>query len=384
MKYKNITIYYDKDDNFEKAVIETKYNEFEIDNEEKFDALLAEYAEQNGVTVEELIEDEDFIKVVQDKPKKKIETEKTFELTDEELDAIFGDSSNDDEKKPKKKSWVKRLIAYAAVVAVLGTGSYHLYKHRDKVKAKLEGLFHSDKKAEFVINDSSNNYTYSSSNNTNTSGITTSDNDNKYDEVMVNVMQREEKNNKVIQQLAANGMVVELSNDEIFETLNDHTRIANSSIFEVSQYINDRGLTGKPYYYDFSKLFVPGSADYYAVMMFSNERNDIINEVFQNNNKEEAKELIKSFYNSYTYFVMSKGTQVFIYDNQRYELKFDDLSDMAKATILEIGSAMFTIDLDYSYNDGNYRFDKEEILNDSVAMLEGELIPRLINKGYRK
>lgn len=390
MKYKNITIYYDKDESFEKAIIETKYGNLEIKSEEEFKSLINEYAKQNGLTVKELLAKKDLIKTVKDADTKKKSAYSTRDLTDEELGEIVFEIDEKEKKHKKKKSWIKRLIAGTAIIAILGTGTYYLDKNKKLFGGKIYAIFNPNKKVETLVDNKSNNNVQTNSNNNKTSnnGKITSvssgnDNNSEYDQNMKGVINREENNNQVISQLS-NGTVVELSNEQLLETLNDHSRIANSSIFEVSQYINDRGLSGTAYYYNFENLFNKDSLDYNTVKMFSDIRNSIISDVFKEKNKNWAKDGIESFYNLFIDLVFGNGSLKVIIDGQESVINFNDLSDMAKTTVLELGTAMLTIDYDYSYNDGNLSFEKEEILNNSVSMLEGELVPKLINKGYRK
>ena len=68
----------------------------------------------------------------------------------------------------------------------------------------------------------------------------------------------------------------------------------------------------------------------------------------------------------------------------KYEWDFSELSDMAKATILELGNAMFLIDRDYTYNYENKKVKKEDVVEYTVDMLEDNIIPILVNRGYQK
>lgn len=382
MNCKSITIYKDVDNNFEKAIIETDIGKMTIEKEEDLNKALKSIAEQDKITVEELYKS-DFVKVIKKEERKSEDKRGTLDdLTDEEYEIFFGTKNN---KKAKGKKTIKRLLAGATVIALLGTGTYFIVENRNVIGGKLKALFNHDKKIETTVNkNNTGKITYVSSSSTSSKNDEKKNNNNsEYDKTMEGVIKRQEENDKVMSQIMTQ-TTVELSNEEILQALNDNSRIANSSIFEISQYINDRGLSGTAYYYNFETLFTNGSADYNAVKMFSDMRNDIVKETFKNKDAADTKSKIKEFYTLYTEFVMVGDSRQFDLNGKSYSLKFDDLSDLAQTTILEIGSAMFTIDLDYKYSEGKYSFDKEEILNTSVEMLECELIPRLVNKGYRK
>ena len=109
-------------------------------------------------------------------------------------------------------------------------------------------------------------------------------------------------------------------------------------------------------------------------------RNDIIKSAFNKEDISTVKSKIRDFYSLYTEVVTLNGSCV----NKNVVLNFNELSDMAQATILELGTAVLTINLDYQYNSNNGKLNKGDILKDTVSTLEGELIPQLINKGNRK
>ena len=380
MTYNNCEVYYNKDNEFEKAIFSTSVGRLEIIDESIFNTKINEFARQERLSVDDLLNKDNLIKKFKSNKNK---TKKN------KIEKMTSDQYYNYVLRRKKNSGLVKGLAITTSIAVLAGGIWVISKlapgrkTTDDFKIPTKNQYTIEQNtgtSNDLIDDNEVALTpsYTGINSVNSG----SSNGSEYDKVMSGVINREQENNQIISQLVT-GNTVELSNEEILQAINDNSRSANSSIFEVSQYINDRGLHGTAYYCSFEKLFTPGTVDYNAVKMFSDMRNDIVKTVFQSKNKTAAISKIDAFYNLYTEFVMV-GPCKFTLGNQSYVINYNDLSDMAKATILEIGSAMFTIDLDYTYNDGKYKFKKDEIYNDSVSMLEGELLPRLINKSYHK
>ena len=82
---------------------------------------------------------------------------------------------------------------------------------------------------------------------------------------------------------------------------------------------------------------------------------------------------------------MNRKSCVVNIDGKDIIITYSELSDMAKATILELGVGMLNMKLDYNYyNNSGDVYTKTEIYAESVSVLEGELVPSLINKGKSK
>lgn len=386
MEYKNMELYLKSDGTFDNAVIYTNIGTLRVTEKDEFDRVLKDFSKQESIPTDALLTSDKYVKVVRERPKAKLgEVDDEDIIYDEDLAMPDNKKKTKKEKEPKKekktkKSWIKRLIATVTAVVVLGTGAYHLDKHKKVFNGKVVSFVST------VSADVNNAYNNLTSNNDNAT-ITVLDSGNgtsEYDDVMSNVSKRQE-NNRGVEQQVANNKVVELTKEEILQFVNDNARIANSSMFEVSQYINGKSLTGKAYYYNFeSNKVYPNSVDYILVKKFSDLRNSVLDQAFKNKNVEATKEAIREFYSLYTEVVTLSKTVKITNNGRTYNVKFDDLSDMAKTTILELGTALFEINLDYNYYENNKMIKKDAILEDSVKMLEEELIPVLINKGYSK
>ncbi len=361
MKFKNVTIYYNEENEFEKAKFETEDLSFDVDDKDKFNDIIKKFAGQEKLTIFELLENDKLVKKVT----KVVETKKEDELSDEELDEIvFG------VEKKKKKGFVKKLVIYGSIITVLGVGIHHSIKH--DLFGKRTKELNSNKKVESTVTN--NNKVVNNSNFT----IVDSGEDSKgeYGEVMEEVILRDGSNSQVIYSLSEDKRV-DLTEKEILEVLNDTKRIANSSMFEISQFINGKDLTGEAYYYNFENNFPVGSYDYKVVKLFSDMRNEILKMAYKSNNAKKCKSKVSDFYDLFMEVVI-QGSKSSYGD---LKLDFDDLSDMAQVTILEMGSAMLTVDINYKHENSKGSYTKKELLEEALEMLEEDLIPDLVDKG---
>lgn len=398
MKYKMLTIQRDADNKFIHANVLTDIGNIEINDEKKLDIVLGYFAKQEGLEVEELLKKEHLVKKIVEKEEVKEEEkkEKKAKKTD---DVVIFDPHKARKKETKEKtkrhgSVVKGLIITTTAVAVLGASAYVLDKECNTFNKKVYGLFHPDKKIteeyDGLLIDGDDNYEISNrdyyvDNNYTVVDSNNPNNESEYDATMENVIDRQETTQEVIRGL--DEKVLEMSQDEIFQALNDMTRTANSSLFEVSQFINERGLTGKAYLYNFENNFTKDTLDYKVVKVFSDLRNDVLKSAYDGSDLSDSekiantKDKIMDFYALYAKVVSLDMT----IDVDGVSLDFSELTDIGKATILELGTAMLEIDLkNYRYDIDGMIMDKESILDDSVYMLEENLIPTLVDKGYRR
>lgn len=388
MEYKKVIIYRDENGDFTKAVVETNFGVLEILDKDKVKVLLQEFAHQKGLDLDVLLTNEELVNEVvvriHEEPK---DDKEHFEedrpraryASEEEADEVVFDVDHKKKKKKKGNSgFIKKLVTYASVIAVLATGSVVLV--RSKVGGKVVKFFQNiGTNIEDTFNGNKND-----NNIQNITVVNPGDtSESEYDKVMQGVIKRQDETNEVTSQLT-NNKVVELTHEQILSALNDNTRIANSSIFEVSQYINGHELTGNAYYNNFESIFGNNNMDYYAVKKFSDMRNEVLRLVYEAKDVERAKAAIRDFYSLYTEFVTLEKKCIVKVDGKDVTVNFSELSDMAQATVLDLGIAMFTINLDYNYYYDNRVCTKIDILDDSINMLEGQLVPRLINKGYSK
>jgi len=374
MEYTKFKVYYNSDGTFKKAEMSTSIGNFSISDEDKFKLALADFARQKGMTETELMNDSLLVEKVESKKKKstKLKKPKVSEMSDEEYKYYSAAGGN------KKKNLLKTGLAITTAGLVIAAGSWAISKLGAK-KVNSNNTKAPTAYEDIVVNPTAVPYYpevteepyYDDSYDYGNTG---------YD----GMVDRNDENSQVIYQLANNGTVDNYSETEILDAINVYAGKMTDFTFEISQYINDRGSLGPAYYYDYETLFNGNSTDYLAVKMFSKMTNDIIIEAYQNNNKENTISLINSFCDVYTDFVFCGGEYTFELNGQYYSISFNDLSDMAKFTILDLGREMFNIDLDYSYDNGNYQFTKEDIIVNTGAMLEDELVPRLVDRGHRR
>ena len=390
MEYKNVVVYNDKDEKFIKAIVETNFGKIEVTDVDKFNKLMTEFANQEKVTLDTLLKNEKLITKIVEKEDKK-ETTSSVILTEEEIDKIINGSSSKDkkikkEKSKKKTGIVKKLLCSVGVLVLLATGSYHLDKHNNTFNGKVI-KFHK-RVVEFFtpakdVNDKdvviNQNGVVVTTNKDFTIVDSGEKNKSEYDKNMEAVVNRQDKTDEVISKL--DEKVVNMTKEEILTAINDNARIANSSLFEVSQFINDKKLTGKAYYYNFEKNFSNGSYDYNTIKVLSDLRNSVLKSVFEEKDAQKAKSLIRDFYSLYAEVVTLDKKCSY----NGLVLDFSEMSDIGKATVLELGVAMLEIYLpNYEYEVDGKKLNKEKILEDAVETLEEDLIPTLIDKGYRK
>lgn len=403
MKYERVNLFLDTDRKFSHATVETNFGSVSILEELKFNSLLEDYAKQEGITVDELMKDSKYVQIFQVKKKDKedeealpIDEEAKEETIEEEIDEEEENEEDDldeivynvDRKKTRKKRKTKkiitRLVAFATASVVLVTGAIHLKKHTNIFNGKPISFIDTETDKE-IDGEILEQFDYKDGNSQQKGNIYIVDsgktNKGEYDQVMQEVVERQEQNEVITESLIDNKSV-QATEEQILYTLEDNSRIANSSMFEVSEFINGKSLRGKAYYYAFENMF--SGMDYNAVKVFSDLRNITLRSAFEEKDAEATKNWVRQFYSLYTDFVYGKKSCVVSIKGKDTTIKFDKLSDMAKATVLNIGVSMLTINLDYNYANGDNVVSKYDILDDSIAILDGEVVPVLLNKGRSK
>lgn len=306
------------------------------------------------------------------------------ELSEEEIERILYGDKKEKKSKGKGKKIVKGLVI-SGLMATLITGGIHLDRHTNVFNGKKAN---TTKQEQTVNNSNVNNNVNNATNITNSNGtsspITYIDSKNssesEYHQTMQGVANRSETSDKIIQSLEPD-KYVDYTKEQIFDTLSDNARIANSSMFEISEFINGRTLTGKGYYYNFERNFSVGSADYNMLKVFSDLRNELITAAYKDKDISKTKQKLSDIYSLFAKVVHLDKT--ISYDGVM--LDYSGLTSMGKATLLEIGSAFFAINYnDFQLHIDNKTLSKETIFNDAVEELEGNLIPSLINKGYTR
>lgn len=369
MKYNNVVINYNSDGEFIFSDFETNKGNIYVTNKKQHDENIKEFAAQEGITIEEFMKRNDLVQI------KKEERHSDFD------DDMEDEEDNKREKSQKFKKWVKRLIATAAVI-VLATCGYSLDKRKKVFGGRIYALFHPKEKIESSFKGGMFDANDSDVVSINISTSVGNGGDNEYNEYIANVNEKADVNSQIIWQVATND-VVNFNNEEIMEALNANLHISNGSLLGVSQYINDREFDETAYYYNFENLFQPGTTDYNSVFVFSKMRNDIIEMAFSKKDPNEIKKIIKNYYKMFTdYSVLNKKCK-YKANDQEIVLNYDELSDMAKLVILELGDSMMMVDCDYSYNDGEVDFDKSDVIEQNES-LRNDLLRKIVNKGYRK
>ena len=416
MKYERVNLFLDSDGNFSHATVDTNFGSVSILDELKFNSLLEDYAKQEGITVDDLMKNSKYVQIFQVKKRRRrnnneslpVEDEEVLEETDkdeeqkdneEEVDEekeetedseeeiVYNANSKKTKKKNKKgtKKIITRLVAFATAGVVLVTGAIHLKKHTNLFNGKHIIFNGEDTNLDNPLiyqEEVLEQFDYTNGNGQVNGNIyivdSGKDNEGEYGKVMEGVAGRQEGNEVLTEQLAEKEPV-QATSDQILYTLEDNSRIASSSMFEVSEFINGNGLKGKAYYYSFENMFT--GMDYNAVKVFSDMRNIVLRSAFEEKDIESAKTWIRQFYSMYTDFVYGGKSCLVSVNGKETTIEFDKLSDMAKATILDLGVAMLTVNLDYNYANGDEMVSKFDILDNTIAILDGEIVPSLLNKG---
>jgi len=349
MKYNRIDVYYDKDSKFKYALVETNIGEIKITDEGKFKSLYEEIKE-----TDEKVEFE-----VHKEGKEEVKEERKSEI-----DEIIYEVDEEYRTKKKGKKIVKGLVIFGSV-AVLATGVCHLVKYTNWFNSKT---------ASFTKDDNIKDDDYYKIVVDNSNGKTT-----VFDGVMDKVVDNQSGTKEVTTRLSEDNYN-NLSSKEIMNALDNNWRLANSSIIEISNYINNGKLNGSAYYSNFS-TYLPNSKDKAVVGYFSSLRNEIVRSAYEYKNVSLVKSNTKTLYSNFAEFITGNNYFLDSQNGKNVKVYYDDLSDMAKSIVLQIGMSALTMDVDYKYNAEN--MDKFDVLEKAETLYYNDVLPS-ITKGSSK
>ena len=385
MEYKSFEIYVNPDGSFNEAIVKTNLSDMKITNKENLDNIMLAVAASKGISYDEL-KSSPMVSVklapssIKDKETEK-ETEK--ELTpsssepkkeDEDEYYIVADKGTDDKtsddetKKEKNPIRVKNLVATITAITLIGVGTYALNKSGivGKIKDSLTPK----------ITDNTDYTIPSTYIETSDTGIPT-END-EYEENMQSVYQNQATTAQTVSQVASSDVETK-SFDDFMNALNDVSMTANANMFEISNFLMGSPIQGTAVYNNYASLF-SNEIDSLVVKYFSDYRNLVVKNAYELQNTDEVSYALQSAYTTLTEFVvMGKDYQFTKENGETVVVNFLDLSPMARATVLNIAMALYTVNQDYTYNsEAGAMFPKydclvsiEEAYDRTVQEIEG-------------
>lgn len=359
MKYDTIIdVYLDEENKFKYAVVDAEIGQIRINDETKFNKFLDDIKKSGeNVVINEI--------------KDKKETEDT---PTSEIDEIFYEIEEEYSKKGKmrkSKKFITKLVAWSSAIVILAVGGIHLKKYTNIFDGKKIIFGNSNTNIEtkdpdkIVVKD-------------NTNGKTT-----EFDKVMSGVVSNQTTTSKVTNQLAE-GDYGNLSSSEIMSALDNNWRLANSSIIEISNYLNGYDLNGNAYYGNFSKSF-SDKEDKAVVEYFSVLRNKIVSAAYEDKSASSVKTNAKALYSDFAKFVIGGNKLNVTINGKTKGVAYSELSDMAKGIVLQIGMAALMMPVDYTYynQSQDWTYKKMDIIENASTMYYEDLMPA-INKGSSK
>ena len=272
-------------------------------------------------TSEEKIEE---VLEVADKKIEKEEAVKTLEPQKEET------------KKSKKRTGIKiTAISLAAIIGVLGVG-YTL------IDMKKQNDHNRKQIAHVITQDLPKN-------------------ENAFTERLDGIMQDKDKVKEGLIDIY-NGH--SKTQEEYQKILSDQAALAESNMYNVSQYINGGSLTGDIYYPDFTSIYNPGSVDYKAVEYFSALRNNIITSAYDLKKVESTKAGVDKFNEEFIKFVLGNQNYVINFNGKDYTYTFDSLSPLAKNTVISMGMSVLTIERDFEIEANGMKYNRQLAIRD--------------------
>lgn len=362
MEYKSFEIYVNPDGSFNEAIVKTNLSDMKITNKENLDNIMLAVAASKGISYDEL------------KSSPMVSVKLAPRDEEPELPPSSGEPGEEDEvdeeetRREKNPIRVKNLVATITAITLIGVGTYALNKSGivGKIKDSLTPK----------ITDNTDYTIPSTYIETSDTGIPT-END-EYEENMQSVYQNQATTAQTVSQVASSDVETK-SFDDFMNALNDVSMTANANMFEISNFLMGSPIQGTAVYNNYASLF-SNEIDSLVVKYFSDYRNLVVKNAYELQNTDEVSYALQSAYTTLTEFVvMGKDYQFTKENGETVVVNFLDLSPMARATVLNIAMALYTVNQDYTYNsEAGAMFPKydclvsiEEAYDRTVQEIEG-------------
>ena len=153
---------------------------------------------------------------------------------------------------------------------------------------------------------------------------------------------------------------------------------------EVSNFINGSKLEGNVVLPEYQQLFINDEEDYAAVEKFNILHNNIVYTAYNNKNVNATKKHIDEFNKHFVELVFAGNEFTYKASNGQQEMYcFDDLSPMAKNTIVQMGMMVLDIDRDFNFDIDGVSYNRQKCIED-VSVISAQLVNEIKNNGKHK
>lgn len=293
-------------------------------------------------------------------------TEEVIEKTTKKEEKDI-ESKKDKKEEPKKEKKTGRIIiswlSVAAIMAALGYGGYEL--------VKKNGWFNNNNKNK---DDKPKNPI-----------VTTIDYkdpiENAFNERLDGIVKNEETLRETLSDIVKGN---EVNDDKLLKALGDQAAISLSNMTEVSNFINGSKLEGNVVLPEYQQLFINDEEDYAAVEKFNILHNNIVYTAYNNKNVNATKKHIDEFNKHFVELVFAGNEFTYKASNGQQEMYcFDDLSPMAKNTIVQMGMMVLDIDRDFNFDIDGVSYNRQKCIED-VSVISAQLVNEIKNNGKHK
>lgn len=176
----------------------------------------------------------------------------------------------------------------------------------------------------------------------------------------------------------------EVNDDKLLKALGDQAAISLSNMTEVSNFINGSKLEGNVVLPEYQQLFINDEEDYAAVEKFNILHNNIVYTAYNNKNVNATKKHIDEFNKHFVELVFAGNEFTYKASNGQQEMYcFDDLSPMAKNTIVQMGMMVLDIDRDFNFDIDGVSYNRQKCIED-VSVISAQLVNEIKNNGKHK
>ena len=258
-------------------------------------------------------------------------------------------SDKDESSKKKKRvgAWIATLVVALGVgyganelINAIKNGNFRL--HREQPKYTLSDVISTGKK-----------------------------DNNKYVERLDGVIKNGQEVGEGLVTIRDGKMV---SYDEFLEMLNSQKVLAYANMDNVSEYLNNKELTGDRYVPDFTVIYEQDTNEHAVVNHFNGLRNSIVHLAYDGKDKKEIKAAVKEFEEKFVKFVLGDGNNALEINGKYYT--FNQLSPSAQYTIVQIGMGVLTIQQDFKIEVDGVTYNRMTAIEE-VANLEVDVFKEL-------
>lgn len=256
------------------------------------------------------------------------------------------ETSNEDNVEKKKsgkgKKVVKNLVVAGALITII-TGAIHVERHNGF--KYIKDAFKKDNNKTIVSYDE--NY----------------DRTTDYEIEMKNVIDNLDGTDGVIRDYSQNKV---RSYEDWERALNDVSMAVNSNMFEIENYVRNPkdGITGSPFYVDYSPLFI-SEDDISAVKYFCSMRNEFVKLMYEEPEVDYSTK-VSALGNMYVILDDFMNKKVPINcgtEEEAHMIQCYSLSPMAQTIVGSIGEAALSINYDFSPTINERPFDKMDTID---------------------